>query len=625
MQEAGGNFGLSSALAALPATPRLMFIGDSNTLGVDFGTYNGMQGGYPVPAVQTLRGLRGDFEVIGSVISYPENCVGSSVPYQEGHGGATIATLTAGYAGYVATVGVGAPDVAISCVGAADIVAGRTLLQMQTDTAAYLAAILAQSASTIVVFMSPCPFAAGTTVGANLAAWNAIQAAYATWLQNTFVPANSTRTTFCAATLSVGQGDYFSDGVHLNQGGQGAVGQSVGQFLDRLMSARRGAPKLPRVFRQRQPWAAYQLPNGAADFATCTNHPGFNPGAGSFTVAFDFCPTDLGGGGSNLTLLSYGSGGTNNYWAILRVNNQLLVYWQSVGAYAIPGTDNTVAISPGLTLNAWHRIVLMVDATTGTIGLYVNGQLAGINTGLAAWTSTLQTTYIGAGANYNGAAGYYGRIFAAPAIPGRPGSVAALEAVEADYYLGSSLTPGLGSAVFPLDAILTDDVYAPGAPNPSFVLHGAAASVAAYPLGCPPRPWEYQLSSAPAQLVGFAAFASLVTAAAQALPHGSGATSSTSDLVLGILMTRAGSFSSLIVQHTGAAGNVAGQTISYAVYKNGVAAGTAIAGVAATAGVKVGAAYFAPVFFVPGDVLSVQLLPSALLTTALVDVMASVG
>jgi hypothetical protein len=133
------------------------------------------------------------------------------------------------------------------------------------------------------------------------------------------------------------------------------------------------------------------------------------------------------------------------------------------------------------------------------------------------------------------------------------------------------------------------------------------------------------LASRAGQAFQFAAFASLTTAAEQAIPPGSGATTSTADVVLGAIAAKAGFISQMAIQHTGAAGNVAGQTITYRVIKNGAAvAGASIAGIATTAGVKTSQLTFTAVAFAAGDVIGLELLPSALLTTALSDVMASV-
>jgi hypothetical protein len=123
----------------------------------------------------------------------------------------------------------------------------------------------------------------------------------------------------------------------------------------------------------------------------------------------------------------------------------------------------------------------------------------------------------------------------------------------------------------------------------------------------------------------FSAFASLATAVQQAIPPGSGATTSSADTVLGAIATKAGFITQMAVQHTGNAANVAGQTITYQVFKNGVAVATAsIAGVVTTAGVKKSSLTFAAVAIAVGDVLVMQMLPSAVLTAALTDVMASV-
>lgn len=80
------------------------------------------------------------------------------------------------------------------------------------------------------------------------------------------------------------------------------------------------------------------------------------------------------------------------------------------------------------------------------------------------------------------------------------------------------------------------------------------------------------------------------------------------------------------VQYTGNASNVAGQTITAQVFKNGSAITPAIiAGLATTAGNKTAQLTFTSTAYLPGDVLSIQILPSAVLTAALVDVMASVS
>ena len=124
----------------------------------------------------------------------------------------------------------------------------------------------------------------------------------------------------------------------------------------------------------------------------------------------------------------------------------------------------------------------------------------------------------------------------------------------------------------------------------------------------------------------FAASASLATAVAQNIPPGSGATTSSTDLVLGIIATQAGSISSLTIQQTGNGSNVGGQTVTYQVYKNGAAVTAAVlAGVVTTAGNQTGRIVFTAVAFAAGDVISVQVTPSAPLTAALADVMAGVS
>lgn len=124
----------------------------------------------------------------------------------------------------------------------------------------------------------------------------------------------------------------------------------------------------------------------------------------------------------------------------------------------------------------------------------------------------------------------------------------------------------------------------------------------------------------------YGAFASLATAVAQAIPPGSGASTSSSDLVEGILAPISGYVSAFRVQFVGNALNVAGQTVTATLLKNGVAVtGASIAGIVTTAGTKTGSVLFAQVAYVGGDVFTVTITPSAPLTAVLTDVMASAG
>lgn len=483
-------------LSYLLPTPRIMALGDSQTAGSNDG-YSGTVGGWPSYFVQQLRQWRGDFEMVASQAELPEVSGGSSVVWNEGHPGYTIATggsnLNTGWPTWTsATAFGGGPDIVIVMAGANDVAGGRTASQMETDWATLHTTIQSTVPNALVVDMCFPPFVAGTTVSTNLSAWNAIQGAFCSWLSGTFVPAHSSTDVYSNCAQSLTLGDRLPDGVHPNQQGESAIGTCVAEQITSLLGVPRGPPQLPaNAFRYRTPWASYHTLTAGTDALTLTSHSGVDPGAGSFTFAFDFYPTSFPG--SESTIVNYGSYAVNNYYGLLYSTgvNGLCLYWDNTAATVCSGTGATFSTN-ALTLGQWARIVIMADAEHGVVGLYVNGKLAGLNTAVPLpWSNTQQTLTLGKETTFgSGVPGYFGRVWAAKAVPGEPGGVAALRAVEADYYLGDSLIAGQASASFTLDAILTDDVYAPGDPNPSFVLVSGAASVAAYPGGSPLRPWE---------------------------------------------------------------------------------------------------------------------------------------
>ena len=230
-------------LAGTGTSPTIMWGGDSLTFGND-GTYQGQVGGYSGPAIQYLRSFRSDFDCIGSLIANPDNAPGSSLPFNEGHTGTTIATWGAGYAGYCASVGVGVPRILVLMLGTNNVTGGFTLAQMQADTITTYADIKAVDPTTIILHMAPPAFVAGTTYsGAPLLTANALVAAYTAWLQNTWIPSVLATTgqtaIFCPASTLTGPGDYQPDGKHWNQGGNAVAGVAVAQQPCRCSATRR--------------------------------------------------------------------------------------------------------------------------------------------------------------------------------------------------------------------------------------------------------------------------------------------------------------------------------------------------------------------------------------------------
>jgi hypothetical protein len=176
--------------------------------------------------------------------------------------------------------------------------------------------------------------------------------------------------------------------------------------------------------------------------------------------------------------------------------------------------------------------------------------------------------------------------------------------------------------------------------NTSFPWKGGIAAVAVYNTALAsiaPQMSHYQSkfgtpAAAPMPLLPqairfqFSANASLTTGVAQNIPPGNAATTSSSDLVIGEIATAPGILSSLAAQFTGSGSNVGGQTATFQVLLNGAPiTGAASAALATTAGNKTSQVQFPPVPYVPGGIITIQITPSAGLTAALTDVMASVS
>lgn len=126
----------------------------------------------------------------------------------------------------------------------------------------------------------------------------------------------------------------------------------------------------------------------------------------------------------------------------------------------------------------------------------------------------------------------------------------------------------------------------------------------------------------------WSAFASLTATGTQTLPPGSGSAPSSTDAVLGHEAAAAGTFTSLYIQHTGNVLNIVGQTVTtvtYTLTKTNAGGSTTMAtvsSVVATSGVqRASTGTFASASYAAGDVLTLSLAASAVLTAALVDVM----
>ena len=125
----------------------------------------------------------------------------------------------------------------------------------------------------------------------------------------------------------------------------------------------------------------------------------------------------------------------------------------------------------------------------------------------------------------------------------------------------------------------------------------------------------------------FSAAASLLDAAAQFLPPGSGAlTSLTSGLGL-LVCGQPRTVTKLCVRFTGDAANAGGQTVIFQIYKNGSPTTAVTTSIATDAGVHSASVSLvsAPLQFVDSDRIRIAVTPSAPLTAPLTDIMASIG
>jgi lysophospholipase L1-like esterase len=481
----------------LPPNPRIWFLGDSNTYGADV-NYDGMLGGYPTYVVQNLRRTRSDFEVVASQFIEATNAPAGSVVWNEGHSGYSQELITADLAGYVATMAAQTPnttpDLVVIMLGTNT--AGDNLAQMQAARAALYVQIRTSLPNSVILDLGYPNIVDGTSTHATLAAQQLLHSQFMAWLPG-FV-ATQANAFYSSAAQVPNNGDFQEDGVHWSQGGYAVAGEGIAAAIDALMGAPASRePVMPRAFRKRTPWQSVKLTTNNTDYGTITGHSGFIPSATKpFTLALEFNPDDLtnyGPGGAQ-GILQYGDATVPlNEYALYRIGSQLNVSFLNQTLFS-PGGAGMLPGIVGFIVNKWYRIVLSVDPVNLLAALYVNGELWGFQTVSAYAAPTQQAIGIGGTLNnWTAALGYYSKLQVFQSTPGGGllGGVTCLKAVEADYFDGASLAPGAGVASYTLNGVVTDDVYDPGEPNPSMVLHGGAASEAAWPVG-PARPWEVQ-------------------------------------------------------------------------------------------------------------------------------------
>ena len=466
----------------------LHWIGDSNGNGSDTdGT--GYSGGWRKGMESYLRSLRSDFDFVGSHITMPEGCSQSLVWNDTIPGQGLIAAAT-NFPTWVSDPAVGVANFTLDALGANDIATGASFSDL-VNRRKNLNAVYDQYAQARLgsIIFAVQPFGQGTGVGGNFAAWNALATQYNTFLQG-YCNSKADQGYVFYNPYTLTTGEFQTDGIHADFPGQGEAGQNEAVFVDRVLTMVNGArygARLPRAFNQRQ-WSGSISVAGAGQGLSVVNHPGFNPGASSFALFWDLYPTSLPGG--TLNVLEYGQYNVTDFFLIQSNGQDLLVYWNNIGGNLFPGVGGGQSTGGGtLTVNKWARCGLIVHAPSGSIGLYVNGQLVGCAKGLSAWNFAQRTMTFGKGPTGNAQQGYYSNIlaFSGANVP-RPGSMAAQVAVERDLYLGGSVAPQNVVASFRLSTNLIDNISG----NPAMTLVGGATQVTAYPGTTPVRPWEYQ-------------------------------------------------------------------------------------------------------------------------------------
>ena len=466
----------------------LWLVGDS--LGVGSGTP--YVGGWRTGAEAALRWRRSDFDFVGHVMTLASTSAATGLAWHSCVSGSTIAAATAALASRLAEC-TATPDAVVVQLGTNDMVVGQSAAQMQSAWTAYESAVFAALPNAVIIVVAPPPFVAGTSVGGNLAAWNAVRTAYVAWLKPRCLADRRMRYVDPAADPGLSAGEYQDDGVHYNRLGNAVVGGAIADTIDAFMGTIQDTPAPPlRAFRQRQ-FAGSVLVDAAGDVRTVTGAGLDIPAVGHYAVAVDLYPTALAAG--PLAVLAIGPRNANPaMWLCIRQLGNAL----DLGGYSGTGTWVTTA-NPGaedrcLVLNKWHRLVAIIHrgngvVNTGSAALYVNGRLVGQIYGLpGTWPASAFTTYLGNSPDYVSCPGYYSslRVWSGANVP-RPGSMAALAAVEANYFLDEPVAPGCCTSVREFDGNLLDTVSGNAA---STLVGGATALAPAYPGGTPLRPWE---------------------------------------------------------------------------------------------------------------------------------------
>ena len=625
--QAGG----ATAWMGLPGTPGQPYpiyvveVGDSNTQGAQFA-------GYRQQFWSILRARRGDLRMIGPFAGEGD---GGRYVLAEWNtpaiGGSTLTSWTTGGANPYATnvvVDFGQPTCVLVMLGSNDlVVGGMTLPTMEANFNAFAAATIAASpAARVIVSSIPPRLDSGGAVAALGVAYNGALPTLVAALGNPLW-------TFWDGCQGMTAADLNTDNLHLNEYGAAKLGAQLATAFQQAFPSNAGLI-YPRIFSPRTQPKVLRLSATAADYFLTTGASQYPTTDQSFSVAFWFNPDSIAAGSNQALLTSAVANGMTIRLAGLAATPpqaRVDVFFDSPASTTSAGLVQFCA--PGqwtwLQVTFSYLDPMTPAGSTGILSIWANGMLLAA-VGITAPSFTNATDWflgyspdrglnglVGEFSDFQGSFGTNVPLWPGMAPPvGAAGTGQIRDTVERGYFEGAGVpSPGFD---FRLNNSAADAL---GGANGNL---GGAAAYITPTVAMPIDPLT------PANPVTepfiFGAASSLTTQVQQAIPHGSGTTTSSADLVLGGIAPTSGTVSRMAIQHTGNAGNVGGQTITYQVFKNTVAVTPAIiAGVAATAGTKTAQLTFEPIPYAAGDVFVIQLLPSGVLTAALTDVMASVS
>jgi hypothetical protein len=461
---------------------KIMPLGDSIT---DGGAIEN-SGGYRKYLYALLSNVRDDIEFIGSTFDRQALCTDFGCWFMEGHSGHTLAQIAVDAA---AAFSAGIIPNIILFQGGENDAGGRTLLQMQTDFQSIVAAIQAGAPNAIVVVNGCFNLVAGTVAsGGTLTTRNALIDSFNSWL-STYCPTISGGKFIYRNTSSVlSGGDYLTDGEHPNAAGHAKYARGIFNILQNEVLPTTLSTRAPDEFTQRYPQSWATLPNAATtDYISITDDAFKPDGVSRYAVAIDYYPTDLTMDNVAHWIVGFGAYGyVNPFWGIQRHNGQVWAYWGGSGILNDGGYTSTTPAP--LTLNEYHRILMIVDQTTGNSAMYVNGQQILFGTGATAGTWALNELRIGfQQVGMPGAPGNYSRleVWQGNSVPA-PGTFAAAQFVRYDYFRGEPLANQSVASY-----LLAEGTGASVAGTPNLTvgtLHGTSTWIGA---GSLLRPWEF--------------------------------------------------------------------------------------------------------------------------------------